>query len=229
MVGKRLEFYNPEGRWDGHNIHNEHITLYNYFVRNLRQRRALDSRVCKVWSSDKVFQGVDMTCALWSSVFAICRMSGIDRSQLPSDLQVVKNISRSVLDALWNTCDFKSFQILAYNKAAVETALRKCVVPRQEIESIRKLVMETQIHEPVAIPDDVNICDTPVKRSEQKINCADVVVDTYENPLSVELLPSLCVKAEKISFKGTPRDFPKQWFSLTKSTLSCNPVQCSST
>lgn len=221
VTNNRLEYYDSNGRgvWR-QNMYNEHATLYNYFVRNLGKIRSLHPRVCKVWSSDTIFQGADGSCAMWSTVFGICRMSGIERSQLPRDIQVVKNISRSIRDALWNTCQFRLFESKLYTKKAVEESFRECNVELAEIEDIRALVMENQQQELVAISEDVDICAT--QETEQKIDCADVVVDTYKNPLNPEQIKSRCVKnADKITFRGSPDDLQEQWLSLTNHIVLC--------
>ena len=212
----RLEYYDSNGRGVSEKSkYGEHATLYNYFVRNLSKIRRLHPKVCKVWSSDKRFQGNDGSCAMWSTVFGICRMSGIERSHLPSDIVVVKNISRSILNALWNTCQFQLFANTPFSKNAAEDALRDCNVEQADIESIRALVMENPKQDPIPIPNDVDICGTPEEESEQKIDCQDVVVDTYKTPLNPDQIKGQCVKADKITFRGSPSEMPEHWFSLT--------------
>lgn len=218
VVNQRLEFYDPNGRGAVYGqVPDDNRTVYQYFVRNLRKLSKLHPRVCKVWGSDNKFQGQDSSCALWTTVIAICRMSGIERSQLPTDIEVVKNISQSIRLALWNTCQFSLFKNNVYNAATVEQSLRACVVAPEEIAHIRTLVMDNLQNKPIPVAADVSICEAQddKKIDEEKIDCTDVAIDTYKNPLNVEDLRSRCPVAGTITFAGSPPDFPQEWFSIT--------------
>lgn len=213
VANQRLEFYESNGRdmvYDG--ISGKERTVYNYFVRNIQRFRP---RVCRVWSSDKQFQGQDGSCAMWSTVHGICRMSGVERSQLPTDIKVVTDISRSIRVALWNTCQFSLFTAKPYNVRAVEETLLACVVPPQDIASICKLVLDNLNNELIPVPDEVDVCGSAEERFEQKIDCQNVDIDAYKSPLDVDELGKRCGQMDKITFRGSPRDFPDPWFSLT--------------
>jgi hypothetical protein len=155
----RLEFYDPNGRaallWGEED---QSRTLYKYFIRN-RQYFAQHLQTCKIWGNVFVFQQEKASCALWSTVIGMCRMTGIERSRLPTKLQDVVDISTAVREALLKTCGFTQFSIVPFTPQNVDDVLLDCDVEPLEVDRILGLVMKHEGKPPIPIPPDVELCD----------------------------------------------------------------------
>lgn len=210
VVNKRLEFYDPNGRNASyHELADPTRTLYAYFDRNARHLKMLHPRVCKIWAPDYQFQKEKTTCVLWSVGIAICRMAGIERSQLPITIEQIAAISNAVLKSLLVTCQFSLFANKSFNATEVDRALDECSVLNRD--EITRLVLSCKTNEQ-PIPTDVDVCGD---LHREPIHCDDVQVDEYVYKIDVAALITLCPNMKSITYHGNPSIAPFELFELT--------------
>ena len=221
VKNERLEFYDPNGRTARYTFAvstTNNDTFYDYLVRNRQKLHAKHDQVCKIWAPVAKLQNEEASCSLWTTVIAMCRMSGIDRGRLPTDIQTISAISRKVREVLLETCLFSLFQNgLPYTDLNIMIAVDQCVVPSNDIKEIRDMIMANEGNDLLPIPPDIDVCAEPiqVEQAKQPILCSEVVtIDTYANDLNLSEL-SHCNNVLGIIFKGPTHEFPTDWFKLT--------------
>ena len=153
---KRLEFYDPNGRdavYTVGQVDPSSHTAYAYFIRN---RAVLHEKygkwVDRIWSPRHTFQKETASCGLWSSVLAMCRMSGVPRGMLPTDIGKITKISSTVRTLLISECRLSDFKQGDVEHKKYDAALSACRVPDDTRRELCVLVSTK--NEPQAIPPD---------------------------------------------------------------------------
>lgn len=181
---KRLEFYDSNGVESSEYVKNPgtkvHAALTSDVVMELFTKGGIP-RVCKIWANTFQLQVYTRDCALWSSVSAICRMSGIKREQLPTKTSDQRAIMSLLREIMWTDCKLSNFGKQTFTRGEMDRILHSCEVPADKKEKLWGLVMKHQTKLPLPIPLDHQLCDfeaqTP-RCDRLTINLQEVDVDS---------------------------------------------------
>ena len=181
---KRLEFYDSNGIESSEYVKNPgtdiHAALTSDVVMDLFTKGGIP-RVCKVWANTFQLQVRTGDCALWSSVSAICRMSGIKREQLPTKTSDQRAIMSLLREIMWTDCKLSNFGKQTFTRGELDRILHSCEVPADKKEKLWGLVMKHQTKLPLPIPLDHQLCDfeaQPPRCDRLTINLQEVDVDS---------------------------------------------------
>jgi hypothetical protein len=225
VLNKRLEYYDPNGRDAIYGKGYSGQSFYRYLERNSKTIHFRNPKVCSIWGSDVKLQQEIGSCALWTDVMAVCRMSGVDREHLPRDFQEIRAISVAIRKALWDSCKFNLFdREIKYSEHSWRKAVNDCQVPQDQIDHMRGLVEELKNNKPHAIADDIEVCKnialTHRDDMERPPDCNEVDVDSYhtnrDGSKFKESYLDACETVGILTFKGNPKSFPQPWFKKAK-------------
>lgn len=163
---KRLEFYDPNGRdavYTVGQVNPSSHTAYAYFLRN---RTVLHQKYEKwfdrIWSPKHTFQKETASCGLWSSVLAMCRMSGVPRDMLPTDIAKITHISSTVRNLLISECRLSQFKQGDVSHEMYDAALSACRVPDEPRHDLCVLVSTRNAVQAIP-PDCMLVIEEPPK------------------------------------------------------------------
>jgi hypothetical protein len=163
--------------------------------------------VCSFWTPRFQYQQHETSCARWAAVFAMCRMVGVERSQLPTDEEVVADITRQVRMAIWHTCGLKSSPRNKFVDEILQDAdrlLEECVVPLDISASIMRSIEQNKTNEPMIIPPDVQLCSGDAE-FDSKFDCPSMTLKFgSEDAVKRAMLYMLdnCNRVERIAISG---------------------------
>jgi hypothetical protein len=164
--------------------------------------------VCSFWTPRFQYQQHETSCARWAAVFAMCRMVGVERSQLPTDEEVVADITRQVRMAIWHTCGLKSSPRNKFVDEILEDAdrlLEECVVPSVVSASILRSIEQNKTNEPMIIPPDVQLCSGDAQ-FDSKFDCPTIALNFDEedgkNLALVQHVINTCNRVERVIISG---------------------------
>ena len=212
-VNKRLEVYDSASNGPL-NTHDMNTTLYGYFAARAPMLQE-QFGICKLYGNGLVVQGSfqedqigkrpkgakDPSCALWATVIAMCRMSGVDRTQLPIYLQDVADTSALIRSVLITTCGLGTLDDKKHPQEDFDRLITGCEPSQADVDVILGSILRHKLKTPIVIPPDLEICDYEMKQAEP---CTELHLNLNELKLSYELAGyfyTLCPNATRINLR----------------------------
>jgi hypothetical protein len=210
---KRLEVYDSASSGPL-NTYDMNATLYGYFAARAPMLQE-QFGICKLYGNGLNVQGPfqeaqlgkrpkgveDGSCALWATVIAMCRMTDVDRAQLPIYLQDVADTSALIRSVLMTTCGFGTLDDKKHTPQDFDQLIAGCEPSQADAQAILDSILRHTQRTPIVIPPDLEICDPEMKQTEP---CTELHLNLNELKLSLRLasyLHTLCPRATRINLQ----------------------------
>lgn len=211
---KRLEIYDSDTTGPLNTLDMQD-TLYGHFAGRgpLLQE---EFGICKLYGNGLHVQGrmqEDMygkgpegfntkSCALWSTMNAICRMTGVDRDRLPIMFQDVMDTSTLIRTVLFRTCGLDQLKDkLIGSQAEFDRLIQNCRPDPADVEAILGSITKHQSKTPILIPPDRELCEEEKKDAPP---CTAIYLNLNEIKLTREVVTyfrTLCPQATRIDLQ----------------------------
>jgi hypothetical protein len=186
---KRLEIYDSDTEGPLNPSYTMPTTLYGYLAASgpmLQERFG----ICRLYGNGLRVQGLlreemygkrpkgsrDPSCALWATVIAMCRMTGVDRDRLPILFQDVIDTSVLIRSVFLNACGIGQLENnKLISKKAFDSIIEDCTPSPIDVDAILRSVTKHQQKTPIPIPPDRLLCD-----EEKQEPCTDIYVNLNE-------------------------------------------------